>query len=180
MVQDELQQLVSEAQSAAEAAGDLQALDQIRVRYLGKKGVLTEQLKALGRLPAEERPAAGQAINRAKQAVQERLEVRREALQAAETEGRLTREAVDVTLPGRGQHGGGLHPITRTSLRIEQLFAQLGFEVVEGPEVEDDFHNFEALNIPAHHPARAMHDTFYFDAHTVLRTHTSPVQIRVM
>jgi phenylalanyl-tRNA synthetase alpha chain len=179
-VQDELQQLVSEAQSAAEAAGDLQGLDQVRVRYLGKKGALTEQLKALGRLPAEERPAAGQAINRAKQVVQETLEVRREALQAADTEARLAREAVDVTLPGRGQRGGGLHPITRTSLRIERLFSELGFEVAVGPEVEDDFHNFEALNIPAHHPARAMHDTFYFDAHTVLRTHTSPVQIRVM
>jgi len=179
-VQDELQQLVNEAQSAAEAAGDLQVLDQVRVRYLGKKGALTEQLKALGRLPAEERPAAGQAINRAKQALQETLEARREALQAADTEARLAREAVDVTLPGRGQRGGGLHPITRTSMRIERLFSELGFEVAVGPEVEDDFHNFEALNIPAHHPARAMHDTFYFDAHTVLRTHTSPVQIRVM
>ena len=179
-MQDELQELVNQARQAVARAADLQALDQVRVGYLGKKGVLTEQLKGLGRLPAAERPAAGQAINQAKQAVQEAIETRRSDLQAEAVQARLAAEAVDVTLPGRGEHTGGLHPITRTLSRIERLFGQLGFEVADGPEVEDDFHNFEALNIPAHHPARAMHDTFYFDAHTVLRTHTSPVQIRVL
>lgn len=175
-----LQQLVSAAEAAAASAGDLVALDQIRVHYLGKKGVLTERLKALGALPAEQRREAGAAINVAKEAVQAALEARRLALEEAALNQRLAAERVDVTLPGRGQRAGGLHPITRTLRRIEELFRQIGFLVAEGPEIEDDFHNFEALNIPAHHPARAMHDTFYFDANTLLRTHTSPVQIRTM
>jgi len=163
-----------------ERAADLAALDQVRVRYLGKSGLLTAQLKSLGALPKQERPAAGQAINRIKEAVQERIESRRGAMEADALEQRLAGERVDVSLPGRGQQVGGLHPITRTLQRIERLFANAGFAVEEGPEVEDDYHNFEALNIPAHHPARAMHDTFYFGDGRLLRTHTSPVQIRVM
>ena len=177
---DDLTGLVQEAQQAVEASDDLQALDQVRVQYLGKKGLFTERMKQLGKLSAEERPAAGQAINRAKQALQETIEARREQLERARLDARLAAESLDVTLPGRGQSPGGLHPVTRTLERIEALFAGLGFEVAEGPEIEDDYHNFEALNIPESHPARAMHDTFYFDEHTVLRTHTSPVQIRVM
>jgi len=179
-VQEQLDKLVTTAEQAIAGATDLRALDQVRVDYLGKKGSLTEYMKSLGQLSAEERPAAGQAINRAKQTVQAAIEARRQTLERAALEARLEAEALDVTLPGRGQAGGGLHPITRTLERIEELFAQIGFEVAEGPEVEDDFHNFEALNIPESHPARAMHDTFYFDAHRLLRTHTSPVQIRYM
>lgn len=179
-MQAELEQIVERAQQAVEAATDLNALEQLRVHYLGKKGELTERMKSLGKLPAEERPEAGQAINRAKGAVQQALEARRGALREAELNARLAAETIDVTLPARGQAGGGLHPVTRTLERIEQLFVGLGFEVQDGPEIEDDYHNFEALNIPESHPARAMHDTFYFDSHTVLRTHTSPVQIRVM
>ena len=177
---DELTGLVSEAEAAIAATADIQALDNIRVQYLGKKGVLTEQMKSLGKLSAEERPAAGQAINQAKQAVQQALEGRKQSLQEAALNARLEAEKIDVTLPGRGQVSGGLHPVSMTLERIESLFAQLGFSVAEGPEIEDDFHNFEALNIPKTHPARAMHDTFYFDAHTLLRTHTSPVQVREM
>ena len=179
-MQERIEQLVSEAQSVIGNAADLQALDEIRVQYLGKKGLLTEELKQLGKLPAQTRREAGQIINRAKQAVQRQLDGRRSRLQAAELERRLAEEAIDITLAGRGQSPGGLHPVTRTLMRIERLFAHLGYEVAEGPEIEDDYHNFEALNIPPHHPARAMHDTFYFDEHRVLRTHTSPVQIRVM
>ena len=162
------------------ACPDLGALDQVRVRYLGKSGLLTVQLKQLGSLPKEDRPAAGALINVAKEAVQGAVDARRSVLDQAALAARLAAERIDVTLPGRGQRPGGLHPVTRTLRRIEQLFANAGFAVAEGPEVEDDYHNFEALNIPAHHPARAMHDTFYFDAHRLLRTHTSPVQIRVM
>lgn len=176
----ELEQVLSEAQAAVEAAADLRTLDEVRVRYLGKSGVFTEQLKALGRLPKEERPAAGQEINKAKQALQQAIEARKGALESAALAERLSAERIDVTLPGRGNGNGGLHPVTRTMQRIQQIFGGAGFEVATGPEIEDDFHNFEALNIPAHHPARAMHDTFYFDEHLLLRTHTSPVQIRVM
>jgi len=172
--------LEQQAREAVDSAGDLKALDEVRVRYLGKKGLLTGQLKQLGKLPAEERPQAGQAINVAKKQVQQAIEARKQALQNAALAEVLASERIDVTLPGRGQGTGGLHPVTRTLQRIEKLFSSMGFESVEGPEVEDDYHNFEALNIPAHHPARAMHDTFYIDAHRVLRTHTSPVQIRVM
>jgi len=177
---DDLTGLVKEAEAAIAAAGELQALEQIRVQYLGKKGLLTEQMKSLGKLSAEERPAAGQAINLAKGRVQQALEQRKLAMQEAVLNARLEAEKIDVTLPGRGQASGGLHPVSMTLARIESLFSQLGFSITEGPEIEDDFHNFEALNIPESHPARAMHDTFYFDAHTLLRTHTSPVQVRTM
>jgi phenylalanyl-tRNA synthetase alpha chain len=176
----DLEQLRESALAEVAAVGDLPALDQVRVRHLGKSGLLTAALKSLGNLPKDERPAAGEAINRAKVALQEAIESRRRLLEEAALSTRLAAERIDVTLPGRGQRPGGLHPITRTLQRIERLFANAGFSVVEGPEVEDDYHNFEALNIPAHHPARAMHDTFYFDQRLLLRTHTSPVQIRVM
>jgi len=156
------------------------ALDQVRVRYLGKQGLLTQQRKQLGKLPAAERPEAGKRINEALGSVQQALDARRAALDAETLDLRLREEQVDVTLPGRGQQAGGLHPITRTLERIEGFFRQVGFEVATGPEVETDYHNFEALNIPGHHPARAMQDTFYFADGTLLRTHTSPVQIRVM
>jgi phenylalanyl-tRNA synthetase alpha chain len=176
----ELSEISAKASEEIAVAEDLKLLDQIRVNYLGKKGLLTLQMKTLGKLSPEERPAAGQAINQAKQVVQQALEVKKEVLKSAELNARLASESVDVTLPGRGQVHGGHHPVTKTLNRIESLFSQLGFEVAEGPEIEDDFHNFEALNIPETHPARAMHDTFYFDAHTLLRTHTSPVQVRTM
>jgi len=175
-----LEELEKQALEAIAAAADPAGLDGVRVSYLGKKGLLTQQLKQLGALPEAERPAAGQAINRIKERVQQALEARRDTLQSSQLDARLASERVDVTLPGRGQPRGGLHPVTITMRRIEELFRPLGFSVAEGPEIEDDHHNFEALNIPAHHPARAMHDTFYFDAHTLLRTHTSPVQVRVM
>lgn len=177
---DELTGLVSEAEKLIAEAADIQALDQVRVQFLGKKGSFTDLMKGLGKLSEEERPAAGQAINKAKGAVQQAIEARRQTLKDAELNARLESEKVDVTLPGRGQQGGGLHPVTLTLQRIESLFSQLGFSTAEGPEIEDDFHNFEALNIPETHPARAMHDTFYFDANTLLRTHTSPVQVRTM
>ena len=175
-----LDELEQQALQAVAGAGDAVTLDDVRVRYLGKKGLLTQQLKQLGALPAEQRPAAGQEINRVKQQVQQAIEMRGEVLQASVLNEQLVSETVDVTLPGRGHTQGGLHPVTHTLRRIEQLFRPLGFTVEEGPEIEDDYHNFGALNIPDHHPARAMHDTFYFDAHTLLRTHTSPVQVRVM
>ncbi len=176
----DLQQLLNQAHQAITDAADLQQLDQVRVQYLGKKGEFTAQLKALGQLPAEERKQAGQVINDAKRSFQAVLETRKDELEADKLNAQLQEQTVDVTLPGRGQHVGGLHPVTRTMERIEQLFAGLGFDIAEGPEIEDDYHNFEALNIPSHHPARAMHDTFYFDASTLLRTHTSPVQVREM
>ena len=176
----ELEQVLSEAEAAVAGVADLRALDEVRVQYLGKNGVFTEQLKQLGKLPKEERPAAGQAINKAKKALQQQIEARRNALEQAALNARLAAERIDVSLPGRDTGKGGLHPVTRTMRRIGEIFGGAGFRVAEGPEIEDDFHNFEALNIPAHHPARAMHDTFYFDEHLLLRTHTSPVQIRVM
>jgi len=174
------EELLVEASTGIAAAADIATLEQVRVHYLGKSGLLTAELKNLGRLPAQQRPAAGQAINQAKRDLQSRIEARRAVLEAEELRTRLVAERIDVTLPGRGQHSGGLHPVTRTLRRITGLFAHAGFAVAEGPEIEDDFHNFGALNIPEHHPARAMHDTFYFDEHLLLRTHTSPVQIRVM
>jgi phenylalanyl-tRNA synthetase alpha chain len=158
----------------------LPALEEIRVRWLGRKGTLTEQLKTLGSLPAPERPAAGARINAAKSAVQSAIEQRRTELESAGIEQQLSAGAIDVTLPGRGEALGGLHPITAARLRIEQIFRRAGFEVAEGPEIEDEFYNFEALNMPANHPARAMHDTFYLKDGRLLRTHTSPVQIRAM
>ncbi|MEM8817096.1 MAG: phenylalanine--tRNA ligase subunit alpha, partial [Pseudomonadota bacterium] len=176
----ELDKLVAAATAEIDSAAELAALDAIRVRYLGKKGKLTDLLKGLSRLSAEERPAAGQAINAAKQAVQEGLNVRRETLEAAALAERLAADAVDVTLPGRGLGTGGRHPVSRARVRIEQIFAQAGFGIRSGPEIETDYYNFTALNIPENHPARAMHDTFYFPGGHLLRTHTSPVQIRSM
>jgi len=177
---EQVDKLVAEAVEGIQAASDLADLDALRVRYLGKKGVLTAQLKELGRLPAEERPRAGQAVNDAKERLSGLIEVRQQELANAEVERKLREERVDVSLPGRRPAIGGLHPVTQTIDRIQAFFAGMGYTVAEGPEIEDDFHNFEALNIPEEHPARAMHDTFYFDAHRVLRTHTSPVQIRTM
>ncbi len=176
----ELEQLVVDAQQKVADTSSLSDLDQVRVEYLGKKGLLTAQLKQLGKLPAEERRDAGQTINKAKQAVNAEIESRKSTLEVEALNARLEQERVDVTLPGRKLSSGGLHPVTRTIKRIESIFVQLGFDVAEGPEIEDDFHNFTALNIPEHHPARAMHDTFYFEDGSLLRTHTSPVQVRVM
>ena len=176
----ELNSLLQSATTAIEAAEDLASLDQLRVAYLGKKGEVTALLKNLGQLPGDQRRAAGQEINKVKQAIAELLEQRKEILNDAQINAQLKAETIDVTLPGRDVDRGGLHPVTLTMTRIEKMFGKLGFDVAVGPEVEDDFHNFEALNIPAHHPARAMHDTFYFDAKTLLRTHTSPVQIRTL
>ena len=175
-----LEDVLMHAQGELAAADSLSVLDQVRVQYVGKKGLITERMKTLGTLPPDERKEAGALINHARDQFNAALEVRKSFLEAQELERRLSRETIDVTLPGRGQQTGGLHPVTLTLQRISELFARIGFESVEGPEVEDDFHNFEALNIPASHPARAMHDTFYFDEHTLLRTHTSPVQVRVM
>lgn len=177
---ENLDSLTSEALQAIEQAPDVPGLEQLRVQYLGKKGSLTEQLKSLGKLDPGERPKAGAAINAAKVKVQEALEARKGLLAAEEAASKQLAEAVDVTLPGRRQSAGGLHPVTKTLQRIEHIFSSAGFDVVQGPEIEDDYHNFEALNIPAHHPARAMHDTFYFDSGMLLRTHTSTVQVRVM
>ena len=171
---------VREAQEAITAAGSLGELDDVRVRFLGRQGRLTLESKSLGALAPELRPAAGKRINDGKQAIRQALDARKAALSADVLRSRLASERLDVTLPGRGQSSGGLHPVTRTIERISSLFHAIGFEVVEGPEIEDDYHNFEALNIPAHHPARAMQDTFYFPDGRLLRTHTSPVQIRVM
>ncbi len=175
-----LDEILTQALEQLAQAQDLPTIDQVRVNYLGKKGAFTQQMKELGKLAPDQRPAAGQAINTAKSSFQEQLESKKNTLQAQQLEQRLASESIDVTLPGRGHSSAGLHPVTTTLRRINKIFSSVGFEVVEGPEIEDDYHNFEALNIPAYHPARAMHDTFYFDAHTLLRTHTSPVQIRVM
>jgi len=177
---DHLKQLVTDGLDAVAQAADEAALDQVRVQYLGKKGELTQQLKSLGKLSAQERPAAGAKINEAKQQVQDAITVKRTMMASNALSKQLAVESIDVTLPGRGQDIGGLHPVTMTIERIQNFFAQIGFSVAQGPEIEDDYHNFEALNIPAHHPARAMHDTFYFGDGTLLRTHTSGVQVRTM
>ncbi len=177
---ENLESLANEAREAIANATDVAALDTVRVEYLGKKGSITGLLKGLGKLSAEERPAAGAEINKVKQALQELIGERKNALEGEAVAAKLANETIDITLPGRGEATGGLHPVTRTIERIAEFFEAIGFETVEGPEIEDDYHNFEALNIPAHHPARAMHDTFYIDETTVLRTHTSPVQVRVM
>src|SRR6202163_4500181 len=179
-VADALSALVEQALADLGESASLAALDEVRVRILGKKGLLTEQLKGLGALSAAERPAAGQRINDAKASIQAALEMHRIRLEQTAMETDLAKGTIDVTLPGRGEEPGSVHPVTRTRLRIERIFAQAGFQVATGPEVEDDFHNFEALNIPKNHPARAMHDTFYFPDGRLLRTHTSPVQIRSM
>ena len=177
---ENLQSILQQALAAVANAESVAGLDQVRVHYLGKKGEITGQLKTLGKLAPEERKAAGADINRVKEQVQEAIKDRQAFLQDQAMQQQLASESIDVTLAGRNGAVGGLHPVTRTLQHIETFFASMGFQVVEGPEIEDDFHNFEALNIPGHHPARAMHDTFYFDAGTLLRTHTSPVQVRTM
>jgi phenylalanyl-tRNA synthetase alpha chain len=175
-----LTQILAEAEAAVSAAADVTIIEEIRVKYLGKKGILTEQLKGLGKLAPEERPRFGAIVNQAKEKLQEKLGERKQQLESSVLHQQLAREVLDVTLPGRGMRQGGPHPITRTLERLETLFMNLGFEIADGPEIEDDYHNFEALNIPPSHPSRAMHDTFYFDARRLLRTHTSPVQVRYM
>ncbi|UCJ15930.1 phenylalanine--tRNA ligase subunit alpha [Pseudomonas sp. MM211] len=177
---ENLDVLVSQALEAVSHTDDVNALEQLRVHYLGKKGELTQVMKTLGNLSAEERPKAGALINSAKERVQDALNSRKDILESAALSAKLAAERIDVTLPGRGQASGGLHPVTRTLERVEQFFTRIGYGIAEGPEVENDYHNFEALNIPGHHPARAMHDTFYFNANMLLRTHTSPVQVRTM
>ena len=172
--------LVESALQAIADSSDERSLEQLRVDYLGKKGSLTDLLKGLGKLAPEERPAAGERINVAKRQVQEALDQRRKHLVETALNRQLEAEAVDVTLPGRRQSAGGSHPVSRTIDRIQGIFEAAGYAVAVGPEIEDDYHNFGALNIPDHHPARAMHDTFYIAPGTVLRTHTSPVQVRVM
>ncbi|WP_447731836.1 phenylalanine--tRNA ligase subunit alpha [Aeromonas veronii] len=176
----QLEEVVGQARAEIEGVSDIATLDEIRVKYLGKKGFFTEQMKGLGALSAEERPAAGAVINQAKQQVQDALNECREALEVAVLNQKLAAETIDVSLPGRRIENGGLHPVTRTIERIERLFGEMGFKVARGPEIEDGFHNFDALNIPAHHPARTDHDTFYFNPDLMLRTHTSGVQIRTM
>lgn len=175
-----LQTIVDHAIQQITAATDLQTLEQLRVQVLGKKSQLTEYLKQLGQLPAAERPLAGQAVNQAKEQLQTLLNEREQTLRAAALEKKLAAEKIDVTLPGRGQPRGNIHPVTHTRERIEAFFTQAGFKMAEGPEIENDYYNFGALNIPEQHPARAQHDTFYFADGSLLRTHTSPVQIRVM
>jgi phenylalanyl-tRNA synthetase alpha chain len=177
---DDLERIVAAAQSDFAACTDPAALENAKARYLGKGGALTELLKSLGKLSAAERPAAGARINEAKVALEAALNARRDALAELKLAAQLAAEALDVSLPGRGVATGGLHPITRTLERMEALFRSLGFEVADGPEIEDDFHNFTALNTPENHPARSMHDTFYVDGGQVLRTHTSPIQVRYM
>jgi phenylalanyl-tRNA synthetase alpha chain len=172
--------ILDQAKVSIAQSESLKELDDLRVKFLGKKGELTALLKGLGKLSKEERPKMGEAINQAKVELQNLLTDRKNHLETLELEKRLLKEKIDVSLPGRNVEMGGLHPVTITLNRIQSLFAKNGFEVETGPEIEDDFHNFTALNIPEHHPARAMHDTFYFDESTVLRTHTSPVQIRTM
>jgi phenylalanyl-tRNA synthetase alpha chain len=177
----DLDKLSAEAKAKATACTTLAALDEVRVHYLGKKGVVTLELQSLGKLPGPERAAAGQRINVVKQAVTELLDARKAELEQADLAAKLASEAVDVSLPGRGQEAGGLHPSTRIMERIQALFERMGFRIESGPEIEDDFHNFDALNFKADHPARAEMDTFYLkDRPFLLRTHTSPVQIRSM
>lgn len=176
----DLDAIIKQAEAQINDAQDANTLDAVRVDFMGKKGQLTDLLKGLGKLSAEERPAAGQKINQAKQQIQKLIQSRGEFLRDQELNAKLASETIDVTLPGRGQDLGGLHPVTRTISRIESFFNELGFEVKSGPEVEDGFHNFDALNIPANHPARADHDTFYFNPDVMLRTQTSGVQIRTM
>lgn len=172
--------LVNDALAMINSAADAQALEQARVQFLGKKSQLTELSKGLGTLDPEARKEQGAKLNQVRDVINQALDARRQAFATEALQRQLESERVDVTLAGRGTLPAGLHPVTRVMNRITEFFTQAGFQVASGPEVEDDFHNFEALNIPSHHPARAMHDTFYFDAHRLLRTHTSPVQIRVM
>ena len=175
VAEQQLEELLRAAQAAVNDAPDLAGLEEVRVQYLGKKGALTQQLKSIGGLAPEQRRDFGQAVNAAKNQLGNLIEARKTALQQAALATALDQDVIDVSLPGRGQHSGGLHPIMRTMDRLLDIFIRMGFDVADGPEIEDDFHNFEALNIPKDHPARAMHDTFYVDDSTVLRTHTSPV-----
>lgn len=175
-----LDELVRTAKREIQDAGDLRVLDELRVRYLGRKGALTAQLKRIGELPPGQRREHGRSVNQAKKALESAIKARHGALQQDSITAQAAGETVDVTLPGRGHSRGGLHPITRTMDRLTDIFTRLGFDIADGPEVEEDFYNFEALNIPPDHPARAMHDTFYFPDGRLLRTHTSPVQIRYM
>ncbi|MBL34088.1 MAG: phenylalanine--tRNA ligase subunit alpha [Oceanospirillaceae bacterium] len=177
---ENLEALTQQALAAVNEAQDVAALDQVRVQFLGKKGEITSLMKNLGSVAPEDRPKIGAVINEAKDQVQNAINDRKLALESAALNAKLAAETIDVTLPGRGVQEGSLHPVTRTIERIESFFAGAGFQLMEGPEIEDEFHNFEALNIPSHHPARAMHDTFYFDAGRLLSTHTSPVQVRTM
>ena len=176
----ELENLVDKIRLAVEDSDELRSLEKLRVEYLGKKGILTQQLKRVGSLPSDQRPAFGLAVNEAKQQVEQLIDARKEILTDRSISRQLQTEKIDVTLPGRGSRLGGLHPLTRTMNRLVEIFQRMGFAVADGPEIEDDFHNFEALNIPPNHPARAMHDTFYVGDDMLLRTHTSPVQIRYM
>jgi phenylalanyl-tRNA synthetase alpha chain len=176
----DIEALGRQALADIEAAASPDALEHLRVALLGKQGSITAQLKSLGALPSDQRKAAGEAINRVRDELGEALSARKTALESAALDARLATETIDVTLPGRNAARGGLHPLTRTLERIAGIFGQLGYELADGPEIEDDWHNFEALNFPPHHPARAMHDTFYFDDGRLLRTHTSGVQVRYM
>ncbi len=176
----EIESLQTEALAAIAAANAPDALEALRVSLLGKSGCLTAQLKSLGALPPEARKPAGEAINRARDAITHALTARKDVLESAALDARLASESIDITLPGRDAEAGTLHPVSRTLERIETIFAGLGYELAQGPEIEDDWHNFEALNFPPHHPARAMHDTFYFPDGRLLRTHTSGVQVRYM
>ena len=177
-----IEELVARATAEFAAITDGALLEQAKAQYLGKSGSLTELLKGLGKLPPEEKKTAGAAINQGKQAIEATLEARREFIRNAALEAQLKQEALDITLPGRGQGTGGLHPAIRTLERIEELFRTIGFDVADGPEIETDFHNFTALNTPENHPARSMHDTFYLEnaPGLLLRTHTSPIQVRYM
>ncbi len=180
MGQENLTGILRDAVKAISGSDSLADLDAIRIRYLGKKGIITGQLKQIGKVPPSRRKSFGQEVNRIKLRIADRIQSRKQALEIVETDRRLEAEKIDVTQPGRRQSTGTLHPVSRTLERMEKIFARLGFDIATGPEIEDDYHNFEALNIPRNHPARAMHDTFYIDEHVVLRTHTSPVQIRYM
>ncbi len=176
----QLEAIISAAEANINDAQDVNTLDAVRVEYMGKKGKLTDLLKSLGSLSAEERPKIGQKINQAKQQIQQLIQARGEVLRQQELNAKLDAEKIDITLPGRNNPIGGLHPVTQTVNRIQSFFCELGFSVKSGPEIEDGFHNFDALNIPANHPARADHDTFYFNPDVMLRTQTSGVQIRTM
>jgi len=177
---EKLESYTKEALSKIEQSDTLTALDDVRVHYLGKKGLITALLKGLGKLSPEERPKAGGEINKAKQLIQAKIKDKQKALKDKALAAALAKDTIDVTLPGRGYQIGHLHPVTKAMQRVEDYFTQLGFDIVTGQEIESDYYNFDALNIPLHHPARAMHDTFYFDDETLLRTHTSPAQIRYM
>ncbi|MFL2537057.1 MAG: phenylalanine--tRNA ligase subunit alpha [Candidatus Azotimanducaceae bacterium] len=176
----ELETLKAQALAAVSAASQLSDIETLRVRYLGKKGEITALLKGLGQVSQEDRPKMGALINAVKAEVDDAIVERRQVLEVEAEDQSAAANAIDVTLPGRGTGRGALHPVTLVLDRIEAFFKSVGFDTVYGPEIEDDYHNFEALNLPEHHPARAMHDTFYITDSVLLRTHTSPVQVRTM